>query len=449
MKKVLLIAFDFPPRRTSGVYRPVALSKYLPQFGWQPIVLTVETKAELAEDRTLLQKVPPEVKVVRTRHLRLDGWEHRAAKAVQSVGGLQAATSNSRPQPFDRFLRFLGRLLRAFLYFPDQNAGWIPFGLTKAIQLHREQAYDIIYTTSPPRSGPVIGLLLKLLLRLPWVVEFRDPWLPPAEVRAFLGEPVPSWRRKLDCRLFKLLLRRTDKIITVTKGHADELNRQYGVPTDKLAVVSNGFDEDDFHPNGASAASPFPAGHVNLSHFGSVYAHFSGRFFAAVDELVCERPELKERLRINIIGFPDEDIRQYAREDGLKNVIQIRNFVGHDDALRAMRSSDCLLLFYAHRYISQACVPGKIYEYLRVGRPILAVTYEGGVKELIEEGDAGWIMPPDDVPAMKQTLSRLLDGDRNGVSFRAARPEFAAQFRHDRLASEVASVLNGIVDDDR
>ncbi len=438
MKKVLVVSFDFPPYRSSAVYRMAGLTRYLPQFGWQPTVLTIQL-AEGDQDPKMLEKLPPEARVVRTRYLRISGWENSTASVVRSLGGLRSAPTATRQPRFDRCLRFLGELVRSTLYFPDHTLGWIPFALAKAIQLQRDQPFDLIYTTSPPRSAPVIGSLFKTLCGVPWILEFMDPWYPP-------NRPL---RRQFENWLQALMLRQANRVVVMTKGHAGELRCSYRVADAKLAVIRNGFDEDDFDSAHASATDFLEPGYLHLSHFGTIYPNHSGNFFLALTELTKERPDVKERLRVNIIGYPDEDVRRYASEGELKDIIRIHGYIEHQHALQAMRSSHCLLVFLGHRDFSRLAVSSKTYEYLRVGRPILALTYEGELKELVKEARAGWVVEPNDTEAIKQALKTLLNGTRDDAPPRPARPEFVGQFRYDRLAAHLASIFNEAVRDDR
>ena len=461
-KRVLIVAFDFPPRRTSGVYRPTALVKYLPRYGWQPTVLTIgrsnvgwwtapgQISPVDPEDQTLLDRVPSNVRVVRTRYWDVAGWEKKAAKGMQKAGALPSLSNKAHRSRLHDVLRFLASLLRSFLYFPDQWIGWLPFGVARAVQLHREQPFDLVYTTSPPRSAPLIGWWLKMLLAVPWSVEFRDPWLPHFDrqsVRATGG----CLRWKFEAWLHALILRQTDGVVTVAQGLAEELKVFHRVPDGKLSVVPNGFDEDDFHSVSAPAQNTLAPGYLHLSHFGTVYPRFSGGFFQGLAGLLRECPDWRQRLRINIIGYPDEEVLSYARSEELQGVIQIHPILRHAKALDVMGRSHFLLLFYAHRYTSRVCVPGKLYEYLRVGRPILAVAFDGGVKELVEEAQAGWVLPPDDPRAIQQVLKTVLSEQRGEpvASPEPARPDVVAQFHYDRLAEKLAGVFNRILDNGR
>jgi glycosyltransferase involved in cell wall biosynthesis len=433
-RRVLVISYDFPPNRTSAVYRMTGLTKYLTQFGWQPTVLTIRAE-EGAQEPKLLEKLPAEVKIVRTKLVRINGWENRAASAIVSAGALRSTAGDQQPTR-DRYLRFLGELLRSTLYFPDETAGWIPFAFAEAVKLHHEQPFDAVYTTSPPRAASVVGLLLKVFYRIPWVCEFMDPWYPPKG----------RLRKKAEDRLQALLVHKADRFVVMVQQHADELRHLFQARPEKLAVVRNGFFEEDFAAS-SSEQSPLDPAYFHFSHFGSIYPQNDGSFFTALSELVRERPELRERIRVNIGGYPSESVLRYARESELKDIIQLRGFLpDRADILQMMRASDCLLLFWGRSDFSRLAVAGKTYDSLRIGRPILAVTAEGGVKELVEEAQAGLVVPPDNVAAIKQGLEAMIRNQhRNGLP-RPPRPDFVAQFTWERLAGNLAEVLEGAVD---
>ncbi len=435
-RKVLLIAFDFPPRRTSGVYRPTGIIRHLLHLGWETTVLTVDEEGE-AQDSSLLSRVPPEINVVRTRYLRVNGWEEAAAGPIRATGALRPAVQSGRPvKPSlrDQLLRRLAALARSILYYPDETVGWVPFGLRKALQLLRSGQFEAVYASSPPRSALVIALLLSYLRPVPWVAEFRDPWYPT-------GRPLRDFFER---RLLRLIARRSKAVVVPTRGHAEDMRRSFNLPPDKVAVIPNGFDEEDFGvATGAGKSSclvPVP-GLFNLTHFGTVYENSCGEFFEALADLLTDCPILKERICVNVVGYPDDAVARNSRREPLKSVMRIHPFLPHAEAVKAMRSSDCLLLFWGRPDFSRLAIAGKTYEYLRSGRPIFAVTCDGGIKTLVETAKAGWAVHPDDRASIKKTLRELLVENRIPVDS-PERREFVAQFRYDRLAAQLAAVFD-------
>jgi glycosyltransferase involved in cell wall biosynthesis len=431
---VLLVAFDFPPRRTSGIYRPAGLIKYLVRLGWKPTVLTIRAGNAELQDPVLLERVPPQVNVVRTRWLNLMAWEDSTAAAVRRAGALSPQVNTSQRPNLDRYLRWLADFVRSCLYFPDQTIGWVPFGLAKAIRLAHRHRFDAIYTTSPPRSSLLIGLFLKLMFRTPWVAEFRDPWYPP-------DRPV---RRLAEKWLLRLIGLKADAVVVVTSGHAQEFS-SLEVPAKKIHVVPNGFDEEDFNSFRNAAGNGFLApGYTNLTHLGTVYPNCSGKFFEALKELVHECPAMAQRIRVNIIGYPDEVVQRYTSDEVLQPLLRMHGFIDHNRSIEVMRSSDCLLLFWAKPDFARLAVAGKTYEYLRAGPPILAVTYDGPMKTLIETGRAGWVVHPEDTAGMKRILRSVVMDGHSSQPIDPAKTKFVTQFRYDQLAGQMAAIFERV-----
>ncbi len=435
MKRILTIAFDFPPRRTSGVFRIVQMTKRLPSLGWLPTVLTVGEQQGDVVDASLLSDIPPEVSVQRTNYYHVAGWENRVAENVKAAGGLRSEPKQRAERPIDRWLRWLADTFRNIAYFPDDTVGWVPPGLATAIELHMQRPFDLVYTTSPPRAGLVIGLMMKKLFGVPWVAEFRDPWY---SARRPLRQSAERW-------LQSRVLHKADAVVVVTEGNARDFTSKFGLPSDKVTVVRNGFDKRDFTVRSDQRNSLFVPGFIHLSHFGTIYQGLSGKFFQAIKELAEESPESARLLRINIIGFPDEVASQYAAERELQDIIKLYGFMKHEEAVEAMRWSDYLLLFLAHHDFSRLAVPGKLYEYLPSGRPILAVTYEGETKQIIEKYKAGLVVDPDDTQDIKKALRQLIANNGTGPNLlRPSEAELAEEFSYDRLAERLTKVFDSV-----
>lgn len=433
-KRVLIVAHDFPPYRTSGVYRMTGLTKYLVRLGWTPSILAAEIRGG-AQDPSLLHRLPPRIEVVRATAPQLPFWEESTAGALKKLGFLGPVSNGHRGRKRDAFVRKMGAFLRSCIYFPDRAVLWVPFAFAKAIRLQRRRSFQVIYSSGPPRSSALIGLLLRSVLKIPWVLEFRDPWYPSRR----------PLRRRFEARLHAAVLKHADAVVTVADGHALDLKNVWGVPAEKLNVIRNGFDEDDFRDGQEAESEALPREYFHVSHFGTIYRGNSGSFFPALRELVTECPDLAVRLRVNIIGYPDEEVSRYVNDPELKPFVRVRGFVPHMEALRIMRASDCLLLFWADPRYSRMAVAGKTYEYLRIGRPILAVTHDGDMQQLIEQGKAGWVARPDDTAEIKRILKLLLLGfQTEGHRPLSMRNEFAAQFSYESLASKLASVFDKV-----
>jgi glycosyltransferase involved in cell wall biosynthesis len=440
-KRLLFVNFDFPPRRTSGVYRMRSLATYLRTSGWNPTVLTVRgpvalwTAAELIHDERLLEGLPPDIEVVRTGYLDLQAWERihpkhgltRSAANSQASEPLAAAKPSLAARIVAPLARSVARTIRSILYFPDPSAGWIPYALFAAIKLQRTHRFKAVFTSSPPRSSLIVGMLFKFLHHVPWTAEFRDPWY----------EPSGAIRRRSEKWLLRRVLRYADRIVVVTDGHAAALREQFGVDAHHIEVIANGFDEDTFRDLSETAPPVKPF--VSMLHVGTIYPGFSGRFFDALAELIGESPEIATKVHIDIIGVADSVTAEFSNSPLGQQLMTVHGYRPQTEALAAMFRTDYLLLFLADEAFARQAVSGKMYEYMRVGRPILALTYPGGVQKLIDQSGSGLVLRPDDVATMKDTLRRII------VERSTPQPdwrEFADQFRYDRLAVKLSRVLD-------
>jgi glycosyltransferase involved in cell wall biosynthesis len=442
-KKVLFVTFDFPPARTSAVYRLVGMSKYLVNFGWLPKILTVKELRDQVQDPALLDDYPPEIEIVRTGYIAIDGWEKWLIRTMgrsktpeeRSTGnvGTQQSISQRSPQlgVVRTLLRKIDGLIQSILYFPDRTAGWIPHAIFAGRHILHIERFDLIYTSSPPRSALIVGLFLKLATGTPWIAEFRDPWYPR------IGRPM---RNLFERWMLRRVFKNADRIVLISNGLAEELRKTFSVPAEKINVVSNGYDEAEYArvPNG----SPFPEGFLHLSHFGTVYNNFAGQFFCALRELLQEHPALKDRVRVHIIGFPDDATRAFAASSDVGPIMDLHDFMPQRQALQAMRSSDVLLLFLGWQRTSRLSGLGKIFWYLRVGKPVFAIACPGDCTQLIERAGAGVVIPPDDLQGIKRALLELMSRPH----FAGPDQELVSSLRYDRLAGELAAVLDGVIE---
>lgn len=428
LKRVLVVSFDFPPRRTSAVYRMIGLSRSLPRLGWLPTVLTIDAVFGTQEPE-LLEKLSRGVRIERTRYLAASGWEKVAARAIRGAGGFQTGPEDAHQSRLDRWLRRGGKGLRSALYFPDETITWLPFALARALRLHREQKFDLVYTTAPPRATPIIGLLLKRLSGVRWVLEFMDPWYP-RKSRA---------RTRAEQWLETRLMHGADRVVVMVPGHAEELAREFPADAKKLTVVRNGFFEEDFGALGPTPRRLLPSGQFHLSHFGTIYPGNEGEFFHALTDLLRQHTALRKRLRLHLVGVGNETVLRYANEPLLQEIIELHGFLPlRSDVLDMMRASDGLLLLWGRPDFSRMAAAGKTYDYLRVGRPILAVTGEGAVKRLVEEARAGWAVAPGDVAGMQRALLAAIESTDKKATPQPARAEYVAQFQWDRQAEVLA-----------
>ncbi len=380
--RVLMISHHFPPMAGSGANRALAFARYLPNYGWQPVVVTPDLDWASPRDDALLNEVPADLRVVRTRSFEKKPHAERAS----AVGG-----SARQPAPH-ALKRHLGHLKR----FPDAHLGWLPFALAAA----RRQRFDVAYSTSGPFTSHVVGLLLKRLTGKPWIAELRDGWY--RWNRAIFPD-YPVWRDGLERRLENAALRTADRVVLVTERMACAFRQQYrDLPAGHFAVVSNGFDPLQFDTSaGVGNAERWSVLHAGALYYGRSLA----AFVEAVRSLARADPAFARDFRLELVGSLDAAARAEIERAALGDRVRVRGQVDHRAAIDAMRSADALLLVANTTPGAEATVPGKLFEYLAVGRPVLAVAPPASsTADVLAQTGGGWLAPAGDADAIAGVL---------------------------------------------
>jgi glycosyltransferase involved in cell wall biosynthesis len=417
--RVLMIAHHFPPCGGSGANRALAFARYLPRYGWTPTVLTPAVRWALNRDDAQLAELPPELRVVRTR-----SFEARPAVTRASEGG---GTSNQRAVSALRSQ--LGHLKR----FPDAHLGWLPFVLAAG----RRERYDVAYSSSGPFTSHLAGLLLKRLTGKPWVAELRDGWY--RWNRAIFPD-YPAWRDLLERRLEAAALRTADRVILVTERMARSFRCQYeDLPADHFSVVSNGFDPAQLRMSAAGSRSGWEVLHAGALYYGRSLASF----LEATKRLLDRDPAFARDFRLTLVGTLDGSARAELARSGIgDDRVRLVGQVDHASALEAMRAADALLLVANTTPGAEATVPGKLFEYLAIGRPVLAIApTESSTADVLRLTGGGWLAAADDPEDIACVVQRAY-GERGSS---VADPAQVARFDRRLLAGELAQILDQVV----
>jgi glycosyltransferase involved in cell wall biosynthesis len=428
-RRVLMIAHHFPPAGGSGSNRALAFARYLPEHGWQPIVITPAEAWASNRDDDLLAQLPPGLRVIRTRSL-----ERRSASPSGSGLNREERAGEGSARPTNVIRSNVGHLKR----FPDAHLGWLPFALTAA----RRQDYDVAYSSSGPFTSHLVGLILKRLKKRPWVAELRDGWY--RWNRAIFPD-YPAWRDLLERRLEAAVLRSADKVVLVTDRMADAFRTQYpDIPNDRFAVVSNGFDAAQFkisEPRPTVPPDVFGVLHAGALYYGRSLA----AFLEAARQLIKTDADFARQFRLTLLGTLDPRALSEIGRSGLEAYVHIGRQVAHAEALNAMRSADVLLLVANTTPGAEATVPGKLFEYLAVGRPILAVAPpDSSTADILTRTGGGWLAPAGDPAAIACVLDRAFSAHRAGQAT-PPNPVQVAMFDRRLLARDLAHLFDHAV----
>ena len=394
--------------------------RYLPDFGYGHRVLTTSAFGGCEEGSVLR------------------AWEPLAAYRwifnKEARGGQGLSTLRTRPG----LLRSLGRMCLV----PDLQLSWVPFARWRAFRAMGREKFDLLYSSYPPASAHLLGLLLKERTGLPWVADFRDSWVYDPLDPSLLETP---YRRKFEARLEEATLHLADAVVVATEGVADYLRETYPAAASRIHVVTNGFEPEDF-PHSV----PLPRGEVlQLAHTGSFSICHPQRtpqpLFAALEALLADEPSWSERLRLDLIGLLSPEEEHAARGLVEAGLIRLHGVEERSAALAHQQRAHVLLLIDHVRPWPATNVPGKLYEYLAAARPVLALGGEGMVQRMVRELDLGFFAQADDPVAIRSTLEELYALFRRDGLRTRLRPQVLRRYHRRELTRELAQIFDRLV----
>jgi glycosyltransferase involved in cell wall biosynthesis len=434
MPRLLIISYLFPPMGGIGVQRALSLAKYLPQCGFEVQVLKARNAAGPVHDPALLRHVPDAV-AVRSAFtpevpfaLRRWAWKWIARP---KRAGAASATASSSPGKKSLIARLAQRML-----CPEPEVLWVPFALRKARRIVLQHRIQCVLVTAPPFSAFLVGNALKREFPdIKLVSDFRDEWLTFYLNNNDFQSGEYTRRRAAEIELATIQC--SDLVVAVTDSSLSEIRRRYpDQPDCKFQRVANGFDPEafrDFAPRGHEGQK------VVVTHVGTVYKNSSPRYYLdALDEL----PEaIRSRIETRFIGRVDDNEKKFL--DSRKSPVRILGFMPQAEAQRYMEETDYLLLTLT----DDISLPGKLYEYLATGKPVLALSPIGGeVDRLLRETDSGWCVSPSDRAGIQalllQAYALTMRGDGD------LRMNWAAIRRYERpsLVAEYAGMMRNLIE---
>lgn len=398
MKKVLIISYYFPPSGGAGVQRVLKFVKYLPDYGWEPVVLTVQESAGFpAQDASLLQEIPDQIRVIRTRIF--EPYEaYRKFTGKSTPQGMDIATLGQSGGSFkDRFAEWI----RATFFIPDARCFWKRTAIRAGKRLLKTEKFDIVFSSAPPYTTHLIGMALARYSDVPWIADFRDSWV------GWLSTPKRWWLPyQIDLKMEKSVLNDADQITHVSNGvKADLLSRHPEISENKWALLPNGFDQADFE----GLNDKPPENRFIITYTGSLYGHRNPQIFLkALHKLLEEHPDCKDQILIRFVGRVDPKFLEAFEVFG--SIIEHIPYVTHNESIRYLLQSNLLLLIIDNAPASKSIITGKLYEYIGARRPILAIAPEGEAAEIIQELGVGKVFRPTDDRKTINEISKWIIG---------------------------------------
>ncbi len=439
MKKVLIISYYFPPSGGPGVQRVLKFVKYLPQFGWEPVVLTVEDGDFPARDESLLKEIPEGTKVYRTKifepyklYKRFTGMDSKSPIDVENI-----------PKEGDKptFKSLITGFVRSNFFIPDARRGWKKYAVKTGLKVIRDEGIQLLYSSSPPYTCSLIARDLKRKTKLKWVAGFRDPWT------GFLNTPKRKGIAKnLDLGYEYSCYKEADNIDVAWPGIKDDILRKHpDLDAGKIEHVSNGYDDEDFSGIRVQKDSKI----FTVTYTGSMYGVRNPKeFLEAAEKLYEEKKLFPADVTFNFVGRFSAEIKEMFSSSSFKDSINVVSYVSHGESIAYLINSDALLLIIDDTKDVSRIVPGKVYEYLGAQKPIIAIGQkESDIEKLLSETGAGKICEHGDVNSVKELILEYFSAFKNKTNVKGFDPEKIIQYSRRNQTGKLSKVFDKLIGD--
>ena len=422
MKKILFIAYLYPPIANSGTQRSLKFANYLPEFGWEPIVLTVENPPDQTIEPALLNRVRPG-----TRIERVPFWSQIAAtKLADAIGWLA---------PRKKVIEGLEWRLRGAWQFPDPYAMWKPMVVKRGIELFHAEHFDCVYASGTPWSAFLAARDIGLATKTPYILDYRDTWTSwrmPWDQSSLV-------RKMIERALERFVIRQASAVIATTAMSTEKLKEL--LPASRhhhLHCIENGYDPPDFEVFSQEKIANTKTRLVYVGMWKTGYT--LEPLYEAIKGLFVHHPEIQGKLEIIAGGFPPGKCAPYR----LESTVCECGRVPHATAISLMHSADILYLPTPEGEDANAILPGKVFEYLATGKPILAVAHKGSeVDTLLQTMGGAIVVAPGDMKALQDAILKLVEQRKGFIPPRDV--DAVRKFERRTLTGRLAVVFDGVL----
>lgn len=426
-RKVIVVTYYWPPGGGAGVQRWLKFSKYMPQFGLQPLIVTVDPEKATypVRDESLLADVHPDLTVIKTKTLEPYGlYKNLTGKKQVPQGGFANQGKESSIQQ-------LSKWIRGNFFIPDARVGWNYYASKACEKAINEEEIDTIITTGTPHSSHLVGLKMKKELGTWWLADFRDPW---TDIYYYPELKHTTWAAKKDAKLERMVLEEADCITVVSEAMKELLiGKSSRINPEKIHVIANGFDERDF-----DGISPLPQSEeFVISYVGTLAPAYP------IDELVEALVQLIKqglKLRFDFTGSIPEQKKEFIKQQ-LGEKVFFRGHQSHEKALQIMLSSHLLYLAIPDVPKNEGILTGKLFEYLASGAAIACVgPVEGNASAILRDCKAGKCVEYGAIDDLKNVIVTYYKRWAQGIPVREISDEYLKYSRRN-LTKELVKLI--------
>ena len=438
-KKILMIAYYFPPFGGVPVQRTLKFAKYLLKYGWNPLVLTVRDGYDHfnLNDPSLINKIPDKVEVIRTREIGV------VARVVRFLNRKipKGVTKANREGGFANKILKLRKLLYNSFWFPDEKNSWIPGTFFKGLRLLAKEDISVIYVSGYPWSAFLVGTFLSMLSGIPLILDFRDAWTL---------NPRKLWDNRFQRFWECLVLRHASKAIFATNIMRESYIERYPwLYKEKFITITNGYDSDDFkHYEGKKKENNSK---FIITFTGTFNDNVPPRdidqspyyFLQGLSRLLNEN-DISEKILVRFIGNIGNNNKILVKKMGLQDVVEFTGHISHDDCIKYQMKADVLLLIIYTCEWSKFVLTGKLFEYIGARKYILALVPDGEAKNLITNDGFGKTVGPNDIDGIKNTILELYNNWKQGGLKLKIDSSVFEKYEMDALTGKLTETLDGV-----
>lgn len=398
-KKVLIIAYYWPPAGGPGVQRWLKFVKYLPDFNIEPIVFVPENASYPIIDESLKAEVSETTEVVKlpiSEPYKLAKRFSKGRTNTISKGIISEARKQSLVEKLMLFVR-------GNFFIPDARVGWVKPATSFLLDFMPKHNIETVITTGPPHSMHLIGLQLKQKLGIKWLTDFRDPWTTIGYHKQLkLTKSSQRKHKSLETQV----LTNTDQIIVTSSVTKQEFQQITERP---IEVITNGYDDETSGP--VEIDTKF-----TLSHIGSLLSKRNPEIlWKSISELAAEYDDFKKDFQLNLVGFVSEAVIHSVEKYNLTDYVDEVGYISHLESIKYQKKSQLLLLIEIDSEDTRSIVPGKLFEYMISNRPIIAIGPKGSdIEHIISKTNTGVFFNYQDLKLLKKTILEYYKLYKNG-----------------------------------
>ncbi|WP_334125286.1 glycosyltransferase [Empedobacter brevis] len=386
MKKILIITYYWPPAGGPGVQRWLKFTKYLPEFGYETYVYIPENPSYPILDDTLAKDVNPKVKLIKNKI-----WEPYQLAEKLNPKNKAYKGGHFEKKENQSLLSKLSVFVRGNFFIPDARKFWVNPSAEYLKNFLQKENIDTIVTSGPPHSLHLIGLKLKKQLpNIKWLADFRDPW---TQISYHKELKLTSWAAKKHEDLEREVMQKADVILATSYADGENFKK---IGAKWVEVITNGFEE-------VKQQTEKDQKYFHLTYSGGLeILRNPASLWKALSEIIVENQSFKEDFKLDFYGSLADDVKQTIIDQGLENNLIVHGYVSHQESLNAINAANILLLTNFDNQASKGIIPGKLFEYMATGNPILAIgPTDADVEKILQKTEAGNYFMPQQVEEMK------------------------------------------------